>query len=208
MGSRIQPTTSVAHRALHELREYAVISAYLYVCLGALILFKVAILNGRGVSYAPYGMAAIKALVLGKFILIGRAAALGDRYGNSRAIYVIVHKALAFMILLLVLSFIEEVVIGYVHGHTVTDSLSQFLGGSALQVLAASVIMLLILIPYFAYGELEISLGRSRLRDILFASHAGSLDRSLSEGRAESDGPVLQGGSLKTEDQSKPGIQC
>jgi hypothetical protein len=189
MDSKIRPTTSIAHRAVHELREYAVISAYLYVCLGALILLKVAILNGQGISYAPYGLAAVKALVLGKFVLIGRAAAIGDRYRNRRAIYVIAHKALAFLILLLILSVIEEVVVGYIHGHTVATSLSEFLGGSALQVLASSVIMLLILIPYFAYGELEIALGDARLRQILFASHTGRLGGGQTEPKA--NGPEL-----------------
>jgi cytochrome bd-type quinol oxidase subunit 2 len=175
MDSKLPPARPLAHKAIRELREYAVISAYLYVCLGALILFKVAILNGQGVSYAPYGLAAIKALVLGKFILLGRAAALGERYRNRGAIFVIAHKAVVFLVLLLVLSAIEEVVVGYIHGHTVTASLSSFLGGSFLQVLAASVIMLLILIPYFAYGEIEIALGEARLRKILFAPPADGL---------------------------------
>lgn len=169
MDNKIPPASSIAHKAIRELREYAVISAYLYVCLGALVLFKVAILNGQGVSYAPYGLAAVKALVLGKFILLGRAAALGDRHKGRRAIFVIAHKSLAFLVLLLVLSVIEEAVAGYIHGHTVTASLSSFLGGSLLQIVASSVIMLLILIPYFAYGEIEIALGEARLRNILFA---------------------------------------
>jgi hypothetical protein len=168
MDSNRVPATSVAHKAVHELREYAVISAYLYVCLGALLFLKVAILDGEGISYAPYGTAAIKALLLGKFVLLGRAAGLGERYRKRGAIYVIAHKALAFLILLLVLSVIEEIVVGYVHGKTVTESLSTFLGGSSLQVLAAGFIMLLILVPYFAYGELERALGKAPLRQILF----------------------------------------
>ena len=64
MDSKASPPASMARKAIHELWEYAVISTYLYVCLGALLLFKVAILNGQGVSYAPYGLAAIKALLL------------------------------------------------------------------------------------------------------------------------------------------------
>jgi hypothetical protein len=48
-------TMTVAQRAKHELWEYALLSAYLYVCFGALILYKMAILNGEGVSYFPSG---------------------------------------------------------------------------------------------------------------------------------------------------------
>jgi hypothetical protein len=161
----------MAKKVVHELREYAVISVYLYICLGALILFKSAILSGQGVNYAPFGLAAVKALVLGKFVLLGRAAALGERYRQRRAIYVIAHKALLFLMLLLVLSVVEELVVGYFHGRTSTESLSTFLGGSLLQIFATSVVVLLILVPYFAYGELARALGEDRVRRILLDSH-------------------------------------
>jgi hypothetical protein len=162
----------MAEKVKHELREYAVISVYLYICLGALILFKAAILSGQGVNYTPFGLAAVKALVLGKFVLLGRAAALGERYRQRRAIYVIAHKAFLFLILLLVLSVVEELVVGYFHGRTSIESLSTFLGGSLLQIFATSIVVLLILIPYFAYGELGRALGEDRVRRILLDSHA------------------------------------
>ena len=38
---------------------YAVIAAYLYVCFGAILLFKTAVLTQAGVPYAPLGLAAI-----------------------------------------------------------------------------------------------------------------------------------------------------
>jgi hypothetical protein len=60
-----------AQKLKHELREYALLSAYLYVCFGALILYKMAILGEVGVSYTLAGLAAIKALILAKFILLG-----------------------------------------------------------------------------------------------------------------------------------------
>jgi hypothetical protein len=47
----------------------------------------------------------------------------------------------------------------------------------------------LILIPYFAYGELELALGKARLRQILFASRAGHSGGG--QVAPEPDGPVL-----------------
>jgi len=55
-----------------ELRRYALVSAYLYVCFGAILLYKSAILSEAGQHYLPFGVAAVKALILGKFVLIGR----------------------------------------------------------------------------------------------------------------------------------------
>jgi hypothetical protein len=181
MDSKTPPPRTMAHRVVHELREYALVSAYLYVCFGALLFYKMAILNGEGVSYTPYGTAAIKALILGKFILLGQAAGIGDRYERRRTIHVIAHKALLFLVMLFVLSAIEEVIVGIIHGRTVAASLTELLGGSLLQLLATCSIMLLILVPYLAFKELGDALGEGRLHQVLFASRAGRLAGSQRE---------------------------
>src|SRR5690349_11003863 len=56
----------------HEVKEYLRTFAYLYVCFGALLLYKTAILRDYGVDFAPFGLAAGKALLMAKFMLIGR----------------------------------------------------------------------------------------------------------------------------------------
>jgi hypothetical protein len=173
---------------MHELREYAVISAYLYVCFGALLLYKAAILQGQDVNYLPYGIAAVKALVLGKFILLGQAAGLGDRYAERRTISVIAYKAFAFLVMLLVLSAIEEVVVGALHGRSVAASLGEVVGGTSLQAIATSVIMLLILIPYLAFKELNAAMGEGRIWQLLVERHAGR--RRAGPRSPESGGPA------------------
>jgi hypothetical protein len=173
MESKLPPTATVASRAVHELLQYAYVSAYLYVCFGAILLYKTAILKGEGVSYLPYGVAVIKALILGKFILIGHAVGLGDRYQLRRRLYVIIHKSLLFLVMLLVLSIVEEVVVGLVHGQTAAASLAAFGGGTLVQVLAECAVMLLILIPYVAFRELNEAMGEGKVLQILLEPHAG-----------------------------------
>src|SRR5689334_11354180 len=63
----IQPKRPMHQRIKHELKEYGAVCLYLYVCLGALILYKEALLRAEGINYTSYGLAAIKALILGKF---------------------------------------------------------------------------------------------------------------------------------------------
>ncbi len=51
MDSRISSAVTVAQKRLgHELRQYALIFVYLYVCFGALILYKMAILRGQTIG--------------------------------------------------------------------------------------------------------------------------------------------------------------
>jgi hypothetical protein len=173
MHSKTPRATTIAHKVMHELGQYAMISAYLYICFGALLLYKTAILHGQGISYAPYGIAAVKAIILGKFILIGEAAGLGDSYKKSRPVQVIANKALLFLVMLFVLSALEEVIAGIFHGRTVAASLTEFLGGSILQITALCVVMLLILIPYLAFKEVGDALGEGRLRQLLFEPRVG-----------------------------------
>ncbi|HEV2897276.1 MAG TPA: hypothetical protein VGX71_05425 [Pseudaminobacter sp.] len=164
---------TLAQRAKDELREYALLSLYLFVCFGALILYKMSILGEAGISYLPSGLAAIKALILAKFILLGHMIRLGDRRAGARIVHVIAYKALLYLILLLVLSVVEQVVVGLIHGRTVAVSLAEFGGAKLPQTLATSLIMLLILIPYIASRELNVALGEGRIWTLLFKRRDG-----------------------------------
>jgi hypothetical protein len=73
-----------------------------------------------------------------------------------------------------ILSVVEEVVLGIVHGRPVSASLSDVTGGTLLELGAKCVIMLLILIPNLTFAELNQALGGERLRQILFEQRAGS----------------------------------
>ena len=165
--SMSQPT-SLGARVKHELREYAILAAYLYVCFGALIFFKAAILGGVGISFLPLGLAAVKALILGKFILLGKAVRLGDRGERRSVVSAIITKALLFAGLLIVLSILEEVVIALIHGEAVGAALAAHLGDKLPETLATSLLMLLILLPYIAFQELDRALGGDTLGKLFF----------------------------------------
>ena len=61
-----------------ELREFAILATYLFICFSALAGFKAAILSSEGISFAPWLFALIKALVCAKLLLVGRWFGLGD----------------------------------------------------------------------------------------------------------------------------------
>jgi len=69
---------TLRQRLRHELTEYLIISTYLYVCFGSLIFYKASILQSDGIVFATYGFAIVKALVLGKFILVLHALKVGE----------------------------------------------------------------------------------------------------------------------------------
>ena len=181
-GSAAAPSThapaehheSLAERARHELIAYAVIAAYLYVCFGALLLFKAAVLSNAGVSYAPFGLAAIKALVLGKFLLLLHGARVGERVGRmSRPISAIAWQALLFATLLIILTVIEELIVGTIHGKSPMAIVSELADGSLMEAAATSLLMVLVLLPYFAMREINSELGEGALFRMLLTPRKG-----------------------------------
>jgi hypothetical protein len=150
-------------RAVREAREFAILTVYLYVTLGAVILLKAAALQTHGIDSFYWGVAIIKALLLAKFILLGRAMKLGERFKDRPLIWSTLNKSLAFLVLLIVLTVIEEAIVGLIHHESVAASLGD-LFGAQLEVTAAGILIVwLVLIPYCAFSVLDEALGEGRL---------------------------------------------
>jgi hypothetical protein len=75
------------------------LSVHLHICLGAVLLLKAAILQDVGVSFAVSGIAAVKALLLAKFMVIGSAFSLGRRFRDRPLIWPTLYHALIFLVL-------------------------------------------------------------------------------------------------------------
>lgn len=157
--------TSIRERAIDELKEFLLVAAYLYICFTALAYLKYAILQAHGIAFAPFGFAAVKAVICAKFMSVGHALRLGERYKTQALIWPTLHRSLVFLVLLLVLNLLEEIAVGLLDHRTLADSIAAVGGGTFHQVIATAAIMLLILIPFFAFRSLgEVIGGRILLR--------------------------------------------
>ena len=152
-----------------ELRDFAVLATYLFVCFSALAGFKAAILNAEGISFAPWLFALIKALVCAKFLLVGRWFGLGDGLAAKHPLIVsTLYRSVTFLLVLGLLTVIEEAVVGHLHGETLGASLSRIGGGTYAQFVATSVILLLVLVPFFAFRALGEIIGEETLVRLYF----------------------------------------
>ena len=146
MATEIRTKATPRQRAVHELKELAIISAYLYVTLGSVIVMKTAVLHTEGIEFSPWGIAIVKAVVLAKFMLLGDAMKLGERFSTRPLIWPTLHKALALLVLLIVLTIIEEAVVGLFHHRSIAASLGEHFGARLEETLVSLLIMLLVLI--------------------------------------------------------------
>ncbi len=176
---------SIGQRAAHELKEFLIIAAYFYVCFTALAYLKAAILQAHGIAFAPFGFAAVKALICAKFLSIGYVFHLGERYKKQALIWPTLHRSFAFLGLLIVLTALEELTVGYLHHRAFADSIAEIGGGTFHQAIATAIILLLILIPFFAFRSLADVVG-GRVLFRLFFEPRRKLE--MASGKAHSEG--------------------
>jgi hypothetical protein len=158
---------TLRQRGMHELKELVLISLYLYIALGAVLLMKTAVLRTQGIEFTPWGIAIVKSVVLAKFMLLGEAMKIGER--TTRAlVWPTLQKSLALLVLLIILTILEEAVVGAFQHRSITASLNELFGPRLEETLAGYVIMLLVLIPYCAFRLLDIELGKGRLARMFF----------------------------------------
>lgn len=161
-----------AQKAISEFKEMMALALYLYVCIGAVVLFKYTTLQQEGIGYEAWGIAAVKSLLLAKFMLVGRAIRLGKRLGDQPLIWPTLYRALAFLIFLLILTTFEELFVGLLHHRPVVESLAHVAGSTFLQAFSVCFILFLILIPYSAFLSLSDVLGERETIRLFFISRS------------------------------------
>lgn len=167
--------TGLKSKALHEAKQFFWIFIYLWLCFGLFVLYKALILAEQHIDYAGYGLAAVKALVLGKVILIAEGLQLAERHQDKPLIYATLYKSSVFFVVLVLFSVLEEVVRGFFQHITIIESLSDIGGGSLPAILASGLIMFVVLVPFFAFREISRVLGESRLYNLFFVDGAKSV---------------------------------
>jgi hypothetical protein len=159
-------------RATDELKEFLVIALYLLICFTALLYLKAAILRAEGIAFAPFGIAVVKALILAKFMSVGHMLHIGERYKDRALIWPTLYRSATFLGFLFVLDAIEEVVVGLLHHKPIATSLLDIGGGTRDQFIATLIVMMLILIPFFAFRALGEIVGESNLARVFLHSRA------------------------------------
>ena len=167
-GALSETQVTLAQRARRELIEYFVVASYLFVCFGALIFYKASILHGEGIEFTVFGLAIVKALILGKFLLLLEALKIGEDKKHARsALANILTKSLLFSLLLFAMTVVEELIVGHIHGRTSHEILREIVGGTWQQAAAVAILLFLILIPFFGYQEIAARLGKGKLSKLL-----------------------------------------
>lgn len=154
-------------RLAAEMKRYAAISLYLFVCFLVVLIYEASQSPAKDWSILTIGLALAKALVLGKFILIGEALEPGTRIGARNMLQRVAWRTLGMLAVLIVFKFLEELVVGLVHSKGLAEILAELGEQSWLSLLGPMLLMLLILVPMMFALELDRALGKAGLKGLL-----------------------------------------
>lgn len=150
-----------------ELKRYAVVSLYLFICFSVVMIYDASQSPGKAATLLPFGLALGKALVMGKFILIGEALKPGTRIHAPTLMHRVLWRTVGMIVVLVILKVVEELIIGLVHGKDIAAILGALVHPSWLSLLGPVLLMLLIVVPLMMATELDRALGDAALKNLL-----------------------------------------
>lgn len=165
---------SARSRLAKELRDYLALSLYFLVCLGAILLYRAALLEDHGIGRYQVGTAIVKALVLAKFVMLGRIGGVGEGSPERPLLPAVLRGSIAVLLVLVALTVVEDLAISALHGGRREGALADLAGGRWPELAASALLMWLVLIPYLAFQHLYRALGSERTRRLLLGDRRGT----------------------------------
>lgn len=159
------------YRIKDEFIQATLLTLYFASWFCAIAFFSFALLREVAIPISPFGLAIIKAALCAKFMMIGKAVFPLRVDANRGLIKSIFWHSIAYLGIVLALSFAEAGIDGLLHGKSFIDSVSSFGHGDPIYIAALSLIYWLIIWPYLIVLGLNQSIGDTAVRAILFGKN-------------------------------------
>jgi hypothetical protein len=163
---------SLRHRIKDEFVQASLLALYFATWFCAIAFFSFALLREAAIPISPFGLAIIKAGICAKFMLIGKAMFPLRVEANRGLVKSLFWHSIAYLGVVIALSFAESGIDGLLHGKSFLESVSSFGHGDPVYIAALSLMYWLIVWPYLIVLGLNQSLGNKAVRTILFGSKA------------------------------------
>jgi hypothetical protein len=162
------PKLTLKERVIGEAKKFAGIVLYLWAVFIVFLLHEWVVLSEHHIGFKFYGLAMINAVLLGKIMLVAENFHFAEQLNRKPLVYPIVYKSVAFTTLLFVAYIVEEMLFGVLGGNGLAASVPAIGGGTVLGFVLLWCIFCLVLIPFFAFKEIERAVGPDMLRALLF----------------------------------------
>ena len=146
-------------KILHELINYWLLVLYLAIFFGVFTTYRRLLLAHYGISYEDYGISVIRALVLGKVILVAETLRLGRGFEEKPLVVPTVYKTFLFTVCMAVFDMAEALVRGWIRGLGPMGAVDEVMSRFHYEWLSRALVLFFAFIPLFALRELRRVLG-------------------------------------------------
>jgi hypothetical protein len=152
----------------HELTIWFWVSLYLFVLFTAVLLYGWAKGGADGRAMTQVGLAAVQAVVLGKFVLFGKIFGVGALPAEEPLVRRVIRRTLGILVVVLAFVALEEMVVSMFHGGTAMAGLREFLARGPADLAASTLLMFLLLMPLSILLEFARHFPPAEIKAILF----------------------------------------
>jgi hypothetical protein len=159
-------------RIFHLLKQGVVITCYLFVVFSLFDIHKSVILAEHQINLVEFGLNFINAWALAKVILVGQELNLADHFRDAPLICPTLLKSFVYTVLIACLKILEAAIISRYRSKPFAECMDAFAGGSWKGLLTLTMVLFVVLIPFFAFGELRRVFGEPILGVFLRPRHS------------------------------------
>lgn len=161
------PKPTLKQKFVSQFREVFGMFLYLWVLFALFTYHKAIVLAQYNIDYKPFGIAIINAFILAKVMLVAEKMNLAARLRNKPLAYPILTKSIVLAVIFILFNMAETMIKGLWKGKTWSESMPKIGGGSPAEFIITGAILAVALIPFFAFRELSLALGRGVLGGLL-----------------------------------------
>jgi hypothetical protein len=155
-------------KVVHEMVEYALNFVYLAFFLVAFTWYRRLILAAYAIGYSDYWVPLVEAAVLAKVIMVGDMMRLGRGLERAPLLVPTLYRTVVFAGLVGVFSVLEHTGRGLLQGKGLSEGVAALASKGRYEVLAQCVVIACAFVPFFAFKELEVVVGKDGLRDMFW----------------------------------------
>lgn len=174
-------------RVCDEGRRVLLIFLYLWALFALFQLHKSVIVEGESLVHGQV-VAIINAYVFAKVMFIAERLGLGDIFPDKALIVPVLFKSAMFAATLMCFHIVEQTGLGMLRGKAIAESVPYYGAGGLFDMTAITVIIFVVLIPFYAFRELGRTIGNDTLRHLFFHPRGTAIVGQLPSAHRETTG--------------------
>lgn len=158
---------------LHELSEYIFNVIYLTLFFGVFAVARRLTLAHYGIATDDYFIALIKALVIGKVIMIAAFLNISKKFEGKPLLFPVLYKVLFFVLFVVAFDATEGLIKGWIHTGNLSEGFGELIHHHFSKMWLGGLLMVAMsFIPFFMLKELSRKMGQDKFRDLFFKANS------------------------------------